>query len=140
VYGGRLRVRAAGILIEDDSVLLIQLHSPVSDSLVWVPPGGGVEFGESLAAAVQREFKEETALEVDVCEQVHFNELIAPPYHALEFFFKVEYLKGEPILGYDPEQNENDQLLKQLRKVPLDQISDYDIRPVSLKKLLATLQ
>jgi ADP-ribose pyrophosphatase YjhB (NUDIX family) len=56
------RVRAAGILVRDGRVLM----ESVADREVWGPPVGGVEEGESLAAACEREFREELGLEVAV--------------------------------------------------------------------------
>ena len=56
------RVRAAGILVRDGRVLM----ESMADREVWVPLGGGVEEGESLAAACEREFREELGLTVAV--------------------------------------------------------------------------
>lgn len=56
------RVRAAGILVRDGSVLM----ESMADREVWGPPAGGVEEGESLAAACEREFREELGLAVAV--------------------------------------------------------------------------
>lgn len=56
------RVRAAGILVRDGSVLM----ESMADREVWGIPGGGVEEGESLAAACEREFREELGLAVSV--------------------------------------------------------------------------
>lgn len=56
------RVRAAGILVRDGLVLM----ESMADREVWGPPGGGVEEGESLAAACEREFREELGLTVAI--------------------------------------------------------------------------
>src|SRR5438045_2921766 len=56
------RVRAAGILVRDGLVLMQSL----ADREVWGPPGGAVEEGESLAAACEREFREELGRTVAV--------------------------------------------------------------------------
>ena len=50
----RPRVRVAGILIEDDRILLIE-HTK-NDKKYWLVPGGGVDWGESAAEALAREF------------------------------------------------------------------------------------
>jgi len=56
-----VRVRVNGILVKDDALLLVQLKSPLEDQLIWMPPGGGVRFGESLESAAKREIAEEIA-------------------------------------------------------------------------------
>ena len=48
----RPRVRVAGILIEDDKILLIE-HLK-KDKRYWLVPGGGVDWGESTAEALIR--------------------------------------------------------------------------------------
>ena len=45
----RPRVRVAGILIEDDRILLIE-HTK-NNRKYWLVPGGGVDWGESAAEA-----------------------------------------------------------------------------------------
>ena len=63
--GGRLRVRACGLYIEGDSILLANHKGLNRENMFWSPPGGGVEFGESAEEAVLREFHEETSSECD---------------------------------------------------------------------------
>lgn len=127
MYGSKLRVRASGILVEGEKMLLIQLRSPVSKNLVWIPPGGGVEFGESIKNTVQREFLEETGLVVSVHNLLFINELIEPPFHALEFFFRVERISGELKLGEDPEHSVDEQILKDLQFIKRSAFQDLGI-------------
>jgi 8-oxo-dGTP pyrophosphatase MutT (NUDIX family) len=47
----------------DGRILLLRWHDPVDDVLVWEPPGGGVEPGETFLAAARRELAEETGLD-----------------------------------------------------------------------------
>jgi 8-oxo-dGTP diphosphatase len=47
----------------------------------WSLPGGRLEFGERIAAAVQREVFEESGIVVDVGPFVEVVEVIDPPYH-----------------------------------------------------------
>ena len=56
---------AAIVFDDDDRVLLIERGRPPGVGL-WSVPGGRVELGESLAAAVAREVAEETGLTVEV--------------------------------------------------------------------------
>ena len=60
----RPRVRVAGILIENNKILLIE-HLK-KNKKYWLVPGGGVDWGESTAEALIREYKEETNLDITV--------------------------------------------------------------------------
>ena len=57
-------VRAYGILVRDDSVLLVRSSSPVIVPPLWWLPGGGINFGESPEETLLREFEEETGLAI----------------------------------------------------------------------------
>ncbi|MFL6239563.1 MAG: NUDIX hydrolase [Actinomycetes bacterium] len=61
------RVACAGAVIHDDQgrlLLVLRAHEPSQG--LWSLPGGRVEAGESPQAAVAREVREETGLEVTV--------------------------------------------------------------------------
>ena len=62
------RIRAAAIVVEGDSMLLVkhQGHGPEDGYMWWVPPGGGVEGEESLVECARRETLEETGLSVEL--------------------------------------------------------------------------
>ncbi|WP_229786393.1 NUDIX hydrolase [Actinokineospora fastidiosa] len=65
--GGKPMIRCVGAVVHDDSgrLLLIRRTRPPGAGL-WSLPGGKVESGESDAAAVRREVREETGLEIAV--------------------------------------------------------------------------
>lgn len=130
----KLRLRVCGLLVESDSLLLTHIHSPVSDDLVWSPPGGAVQFGESMEDSLKREFREETNLEVKVLELVHINELIRPPFHALECYFEVKRTGGTLRLGSDPELSDDRQLLNDLKWMPVPKLKDIRFVPPNLLK------
>ncbi len=58
-------VRAYGVLVEGDRVLLVRSSNPEHQPALWWLPGGGLLFGETPEEALVREFEEETGLLVD---------------------------------------------------------------------------
>lgn len=135
-FSHQVRLRSCGLLVESDTILLGRIHSPVNDERIWTPPGGGVTLGEPLADCLKREFAEETSLRVEVEELLHINELISPPFHAVEFFFEVSRKGGEVKKGSDPELDNSEQILEGLQWIPLSKLPDLNFAPSSLLKIL----
>jgi ADP-ribose pyrophosphatase YjhB (NUDIX family) len=102
-YTHRLRVRVSGLCCRGDELLLVRLRGVGDRPYLWLPPGGGVQFGEPLATALEREMGEETGLAVSVGPLRFAGEFVAPPLHAVEFFFAVEATGGQLATGHDPE-------------------------------------
>jgi 8-oxo-dGTP diphosphatase len=136
VFKNRIRLRVNGILQEDESVLLIQLRSPVNDVLIWMPPGGGLQFGETMEAGLQREFLEEAGLNIEVGTLALVNELVKPPFHAVELYFFVQKMGGALQMGADPELPDDEQLLKDLQWMSVDRLNEMHIVPEQLLSLL----
>lgn len=112
--------------------MLAQIHSPVTNNLIWTPPGGGLQFGEPITDCLKREFKEETNLSVKVGSLVHVNELVRKPHHAIECYFEVTQTRGEEKLGKDPELTWDRQLLHDLQWIPIEELSELDFVPPAL--------
>ena len=108
-------MRSCGILLTDEGILLLKHAGVGPGGFLWSPPGGGVDFGESLEETLKREFLEETGLTVDVESFLFCNEFIGKQHHALEFFFKVNIVAGALKLGTDPELDKDQQLLLEAR-------------------------
>lgn len=116
-YSGKVRVRAGGLLLRDGAMLLAAHRGLLpKDAPFWSPPGGGWQFGETVRAALVREFQEETGLAVQVGRFLHLHEFNTNELQALELFFEV--LADDAALaqlGHDPEHAPDQQLLTELR-------------------------
>lgn len=103
-FGNRIRQRVCGIVFRDDDILLIN-HPGLYKHDFWAPPGGAVEFGETMEQALKREFAEECQSEIVVGDFLFGCEFVRPPFHAVELYFQVKLL-NTPRTGRDPEMGE----------------------------------
>lgn len=122
-YGGAPRIRVCGILVEDNSVLLIKHRGLGALGELWLPPGGGVEFGNTLEHNLQREFLEETGLMVEICDFLFVSEFLLKPLHAIELFFSVKSIGGELKKGLDPELRADQQIIDEVRMMNFSEIN-----------------
>ncbi len=114
-FGGRIRIRVCGVLVESGKILLVD-HSGVGPKgRLLIPPGGGLEFGEDIHSCLKREFKEETGLEVEIGNLLFVNEFIKLPLHAIELFYKVQRVAGSVIVGSDPELDSSTQIIQEVK-------------------------
>ncbi len=90
----------------------------------WAPPGGGVDFGESLESCLTREFLEETGLQVDVRDQQFVCEFIKAPLHAIEIFFNVTAEAGQLLVGRDPEMGNAPQIIHSVKFMTMAEVRD----------------
>ena len=124
-YPERPLVGVGGVVIENGRVLLVRRGTePLLGE--WSIPGGLLECGETLAAGVERELREETGLTVRVVELIEaldriFFDETAPPvaagaaaatpetitalrpprYHYVILDYLCEWVAGDPRAGGD---------------------------------------
>lgn len=99
------RLAVHGVARREGRVLLTRISARGHRPGVWTLPGGGVDHGESPAAALVREFAEETGLVVEVgrllgVHDVHFTGT-APTgrnedFHGVHLLFEATVDAGEP--------------------------------------------
>jgi 8-oxo-dGTP pyrophosphatase MutT (NUDIX family) len=60
----RIRPLALCIFHHDGKILLSEAHDPIKNRPFFRPIGGGIEFGETSAEAIEREVQEELGLAI----------------------------------------------------------------------------
>jgi 8-oxo-dGTP diphosphatase len=95
----QLAVSAA--IFRDGKILLVRrARSPAKG--VYSLPGGRVEFGETLHAALHREVDEETALKIEIIGLAGWREVLPTAVgggHYLIMSFAARWTAGEPVLN-----------------------------------------
>jgi 8-oxo-dGTP diphosphatase len=122
LYGNHLRVRVCGVYVYENRILLVKHHALQEEGFFWAPPGGGLQFGETIEIALKREFVEETGLNVEVNELIAITEYINLPLHAVELFFHVKVTDGILTQGKDPEISAENQLISEVKMLSLTEI------------------
>ena len=130
------RIRAGVIVVDGDSMLLVQHRSDDSfgGQPWWVTPGGGVEGEESLTECARREVLEETGLTVELGRIAYVAVFVEPGWYHCEVFFVADSYSGsvkrsEPGAGIF----DLDHLIKDVRFVPRDEMEGMTILPEALK-------
>ncbi|HOJ32008.1 MAG TPA: NUDIX hydrolase [Candidatus Hydrogenedentes bacterium] len=128
-----IRIRVAPIILQDDNILLVR-HVKQGKTY-WLLPGGGVEYGESVAEALAREVKEETNLDIQVGDLVFVNDSIPPDRHrhVLNLYFLAFVVGGTLRIG-------DDSNLAELRFMPLAELPHLEFYPDIRTELLKAIQ
>jgi 8-oxo-dGTP diphosphatase len=124
-YPDQPLVGVGAVVFKGGEVLLVRRgQEPARDS--WSLPGGLVELGESLGAAMVRELAEETGLSVTLLGIAAVAERIFPDgdgriaYHYVLVDYLCDYREGELRPGSD---------ITAARFVSLDELPEFDLAP-----------
>ena len=95
------QLAVSGAIFRDDKILLVRrARSPAKG--FYSLPGGRVEFGESLHAALHREVDEETGLKIEIVGLAGWREVLpesAGSGHYLIMSFAARWMGKEPVLN-----------------------------------------
>ena len=127
-YGNHIRIRICGVCIQEGKILLLNHIGIRENSDFWCPPGGGLEFGETIDDCLKREFLEETNTEILVGKFLTINEFVNPPLHAVELFYEVKIINGIAKKGIDPEMDE--QIISDLRWFSLQETIELSVHDI----------
>ena len=103
IYKNKIRIRVCSIIIENNKMLLLKHIGLNNEDIFWAPPGGGLEFRESIEDCLVRETLEETGIKVLTQTFIELNEYLHDQLHAVELFYRIDKFTGSFKLGYDPE-------------------------------------
>ncbi len=125
-FGNRLRVRVCGVLLKANQILLVKHLTLGEMGILWAPPGGGMKYGMSAEENLIREFEEETGLTIKVIRFLFAHEFLKPPLHAIELFFEVKNTGGTLLKGTDPEMDEKEQIIENVKFIDFKDLANID--------------
>jgi 8-oxo-dGTP diphosphatase len=123
LYPDQPVVGIGAVIIQDGKIVLIKRGNEPSKGK-WTIPGGLVELGECLEAAVIRETKEEVSLDVEnpsligVVDNVDLDEQGKVKYHYVIIDYLVQVKSGDIQAASDAAE---------LRWVPFDEVENYNL-------------
>lgn len=136
----RIRVRVGALIFDHpespQTILLVQHRGIFDERPFWTPPGGEVQFGESLTEALIREVREETQLEIAPGPLTYTLDFVRPPLHAVSFYFRATIREGTLHTGIDPELTMEEQLIQAVAFLPLNELTQYYVVPEGLTETL----
>jgi 8-oxo-dGTP diphosphatase len=114
---------AAGILKQGESILICQRHRSDAYGLQWEFPGGKVQDGEELKAALRRELAEELGIEAEIGREVFRERHRYPDRYVEVAFFAVESYRGEA----------RNRVFEAIAWAPRARLGDYDFLAADLE-------
>ena len=131
-----LNVRASGIIIHDNKILL---HKNINEEH-YALIGGRVAIGESSEEALKREVMEEIGKEVEVIEGLttveNFFEMKGSKYYEILFVHKLEFKDENDKKIVDTIKNVEGKDYLIYEWIDIDEIDKYPLRPKVIKDML----
>jgi 8-oxo-dGTP diphosphatase len=124
------------IIILGDKVLIIRQRK-TNCREVCILTGDWIEASEDIFTATRREVFEECSINVKVQKLLYIKELFAPDLRSFEFYVLGKMLSGKLSIGYDPELLQDDQVLKQIIFMPINNLKNIRFYPQELRAKLA---
>ena len=128
-----INVRASAIVLEQDRVLFLRYSYP--RGTVFCFPGGGLHVGETLAAALRRELREELSIDVEVDQLAYLGDMLATPHYpqTVHVVFRARIVGGRPVL------NPQFTTAREAVWLPIDGLAGKNLYPAINAALIADL-
>lgn len=136
------QVVVTGIVVKNDQgqILMLKKQPGVGPYAgTYLTPGGGVNPGETLDEAVQRELFEETGVRVKNLQRFSFEDAVTANWKGDEIHFIMLAYTGDYISGDLKPTEGNDDLLAEVRWVSPEELKTLPLSP-PLKKWLKMMK
>jgi len=130
------RIRAAGLILDGQRILLVRHRTPETERDWWIPPGGGLKAEDAgVLETARREVFEETGLTATGGHVAYLNEWRQAPtgIHHVEFFVAVDGFSGEPTLRHVRQDEPEAQFIKELGWRERAQLEGITVYPAWLR-------
>lgn len=114
------QIRVTGVLVENGTILLVKQR--LSKDRGWSLPGGRLEQGETIQEGLQREFFEETGLDVRADELLYLCDVKPSSHKVVHVTFLVSKIGGEITL---PTNEKDENPISDVKFVPIEKLTDY---------------
>lgn len=131
-----LNVRASGIIIHDNKILL---HKNINEEH-YALIGGRVAIGESSEQALKREVMEEMGKEVDIIEGLttveNFFQMKDSKYYEILFVHRLEFKNEDDKKILETIKNVEGKDYLRYEWIDIDEIEKYPLKPKVIKDML----
>ena len=122
----KLRSTSKCLIVRGNKILMVKHR--INGKEYYTLPGGRIEDGETPEQAAMRELQEECGVSGEIIRKLsEFNLSFSENMFVHTFHtFHIDIGSQEPVLGNDPELDEESQILAEIRWMTLDEMAERD--------------
>jgi ADP-ribose pyrophosphatase YjhB (NUDIX family) len=131
-YPERPVIGVGGAIFKGQSVLLVKRAQPPFLGQ-WSLPGGAVELGETLEAALKREIREETSIEIEIGGLIRLHDrIIYDENKKIQFHYVIAAYWAWPVAGKPSVKSD----ISDIQSVEIDRLQKFKIDNETAKTIL----